>query len=451
MLDLLVINGTYPDFDKDQLIEANIGVKDGKITYIGCDRPDAAKYIDAEGSVVSPGFIDIHMHEENFAVDGEKYIIADLMLKMGVTTACGGNCGLQFQYLRDFKRTIEKLGGSPVNYVMLAGYNVTRFDMLGGGGVRNDKAATAAIIEEELAEGAFGISFGIEYSPQMTYEEMLDILALLKTDHRYLAAAHYRASDAEAVPSVKEMIRLCEEAGVRFQISHLGSCAAMGEMTESLRLIEECASKNPDLRFDIYPYNAFSTMIGSAVFEPESMERWCKDLGQVMLTAEPYKNVYCTEDILKDAREKYPTMTAVGFTMKEEEVAAGIANPYGMIASDAILNSGQGHPRASGTFPRVLGKYVREDKVLSMVEALKKMTLYPAERLSLHSKGRIELDADGDLTVFNPNTVTDRATYTDIYIQPEGIDYVILGGRVAMDHKTIVNDRLGRFIPFQSF
>ena len=127
MLDTLITGGCYPDFGRDRMIEANIGIENGKISYIGGQRLPARRLIDAADRVVSPGFIDIHMHEENFQEDGPSYIIGELMLKMGVTTVCGGNCGMQNQRLSQFKRMIERLGGAPVNYVMLVGYNQMRY------------------------------------------------------------------------------------------------------------------------------------------------------------------------------------------------------------------------------------------------------------------------------------------------------------------------------------
>ena len=142
-------------------------------------------------------------------------------------------------------------------------------------------------------------------------------------------------------------------------------------------------------------------------------------------------------------------MLAVAFVMNEDEIAAAIANKHGMVASDAIINNGNGHPRAAGTFPRVLGKYVREDKVLPLVDAIRKITLEPAKRLNLDTKGKIEVGADADITVFNPDTIIDGATFSDLHIQPEGIDYVFVGGELAMDHKQTVNNRLGKFIPFK--
>lgn len=449
MIDLLVVNGIYPDFEENCLKEANIGIQSGKITYIGPERPQAEQVLDVAGAVVSPGFIDIHMHEDNLTGEEKKFIIGELMLKMGVTTACGGNCGMQHQRLSRFKKQIDDLG-SPVNWVMLAGYNDLRYLLgLGHNDVMNpaQRQEIRSLLQEELEEGAAGISFGIEYDPAITYEDMIDALTLLK-DPRYLASAHFRVSGTGAIESIREMAALCEASGVKFQISHLSSCSATGQMAESLELLDKLIEKNPLLDFDTYPYDAFSTLIGSAVFEKESLDQWCEDIGTIMLTKEPYKNVFCTDEILKEAREAYPEMMAVGFIMNEEEIAAAIADSHGMIGSDGTLFNGDGHPRAAGTFPRVLGKYVREEKVISLMDALRKMTIKPADRLALTRKGRIQAGADGDLTIFNPDTIIDGAAYDDIYIQPEGIDYVIIGGKVALDHKTVVNDKLGTFIGF---
>lgn len=451
MIDLLIINGRYPDFKEGEFADGNIGITGGKITYIGEEMPEADRILDAAGAVVSPGFIDIHMHEDDLSGGERKFIIGDLMLKMGVTTACGGNCGVQNQRLAAFKAGIDDLGGSPVNWVMMAGYNDLRASL--GLGHRDkmslrQREEIRLLIQEELDEGASGISFGIEYDPAITFEDMIDALTLLKPNPDYLASAHFRLSGIGAIESIKEMNALSEEAGVKFQISHLSSCSATGQMAESLELIDKMIAQNPLLDFDTYPYNAFSTLIGSEVFEKESMDQWCEDIGTIMLTKEPYKNVFCTEEILEKARREYPEMMAVGFIMNEDEIAAAIADKHGMIGSDGILFGGDGHPRAAGTFPRVLGKYVREEKVISLMDALAKMTVKPAGRLNLPEKGRIEIGADGDLTIFDPETIIDGAAYDNIYIQPEGIDYVILGGRIAVDHKQVVSDRLGKFISF---
>ena len=390
MLHLLITNGVYPDFEKKEMVKANIGIENGKITYIGAETPEAETVIHAEGKVVSPGFIDIHMHEEDFVHEGKQFIIANMMLEMGVTTAVGGNCGVQKQPLSVFKSVLDELGGSPVNYMILAGYNHFRTEM-GIGRYEHPSQEQMdelrEIMKRELAEGAYGISFGIEYDPGITYDEMLWAVRASDDPH-LLVSAHYRdETKKDDLFPVEEMIRFSQDIPQKFQISHLSSCSATGSMKEALDCINAAMEKDPTLNYDTYPYNAFSTEIGSAVFEDGCLEGWGKDYKDILLTDAPYKNVYCDEEIFRKARAEYPNMLAVAFVMNEDEIRAAIVNPNGMVASDAILNNGSGHPRAAGTFPRVLGKYVREEKALPLLDALRKMTLEPAKRLELDHKG----------------------------------------------------------------
>ena len=333
------------------------------------------------------------MHEEHFAEEGEHYVIAQMMLEMGVTTAVGGNCGMQNQNLSYFKEVLDRLGGSPVNYIMLAGYNTFRYE-LGIGryetASQEQREAIRKLLQRELNEGAYGISFGIEYDPGITTEEILFAIGVTE-DPNLLVSAHYREDCLQDINPVQEMIEIAEKIPMKFQISHLSSCSAMGLMQESLDAINEAMKRNPKLNYDTYPYNAFSTHMGSAVFEDGCIEGWHKDYSDILLTDAPYKDIRCTKEIFEKVREEYPDMLAVAFVMNEEEIAAAIANPNGMVASDAIINNGNGHPRAAGTFPRVLGKYVREDKALPLIDAIRKMTLEPAKRMDLDQKGRIEL------------------------------------------------------------
>jgi N-acyl-D-amino-acid deacylase len=143
-------------------------------------------------------------------------------------------------------------------------------------------------------------------------------------------------------------------------------------------------------------------------------------------------------------------MLVVAIVMNEDEIAEAIANPNGMVASDGIISNGNGHPRAAGTFPRVLGKYVREDKVVDLVTALRKITLEPAKRLDMeHRKGDIHVGADADITIFDPETIIDGPTFQDITLPNKGIDYVIVNGEIALKDNEIIDDRAGEFIAYQ--
>ncbi len=448
MLDILIQSAQYPDYEKGEMVTGDIGIKDGKILKVGRITESAQKVISADGKIVSPGFIDIHMHEEDFIHEGEKYIISEMMLKMGVTTCLGGNCGLQHQSVKKFCQTISQLGGAPVNYMLLAGYNSMRTQFGIG---RYDSTPQQVIkeiaekLKQEIEDGAFGISFGLEYDPAITFDEVIAALNAQTHDDIFVSM-HYREDSAGSPDAIKEMIEIARVSKKRFQISHLSSCSAMGQMKDALKEINDAISENPKLNYDTYPYNAFSTHIGSAVFDDGCFERWNKGYENILLTDEPYKNRFCDKELFEKARKEYPEMLAVAFVMNEEEIAEAIANPNGMVASDGIINNGNGHPRAAGTFPRVLGKYVRETQCVSMVDALRKMTLEPAQRLQLSGKGQIKEGFDADLTIFNPDTIMDGATFEDISVAPIGIDFVLLKGSIALEGGKIINNRLGQFI-----
>lgn len=451
MLDIIIKNGSYPDFEAGIMVKGSLAIKDGKIKKIyGENDPidEAKEIIDAEGKVVSPGFIDIHMHEEDFINEGKQYVISKLMAYQGVTTCVGGQCGVQKQPISYFKEVIEELGGAPVNYLMLVGYNEIRTKQ----GIGRHEQPTEEqlktmikIIEEELDAGAVGISFGIEYDPGITTDEVVSVVNAFK-DREIFVAAHYRSDGKQAVPAVEEMIEIQRNINQKFQISHLSSCSAMGKMKECLKLINDEMDRNPNLDYDTYPYNAFSTTMGSEVFEDGCLEEWGKDYNDILLTDDPYKNVRCTKEIFDKCRKEHPEMLAVAFVMNEDEIEMAISNKNGMVASDGIINHNNGHPRAAGTFPRVLGKYVREEQALTLIDALEKMTLRPANRIGLESKGRIKEGCDADLVIFDPNTILDGATYESLNIRPKGINYVILGGEVAIKDNDILKSNLGTFI-----
>ncbi|QIB68463.1 amidohydrolase family protein [Aminipila butyrica] len=450
MLDLLIRGGKYPDYRENKFVQADLGIRDGKVVQIGSITEPAQQEISAENRIVSPGFLDIHMHEENFQEEGDQFVIAEMMVKMGVTTCLGGNCGVQYQDLALFKDTIQRLGGAPVNYLMLAGYNAYRKKL----GVNTYAKATGEqqekLLEQmkaQLAEGAYGFSFGIEYDPGMDEEEIMHLLSHFE-DKNLFVSAHYRSDATEAIAAIQEMVDIAERSQMKFQISHLSSCSATGQMTEALALINREIERNPKLNFDTYPYCAFSTEIGSAVFDEGCFETWGKSYDCVLITDGEYQNQYCDKEIFEKVRKEQPQMLVVAFVMNEEEIAEAIANPTGMIASDGIISHGKGHPRAAGTFPRLLGKYVRQEKVLSLLDALRKITLEPAKRLDLHGKGQIFLGCDADLTIFDPDTILDKADFSQLDLAPEGIDYVIVNGQIAVEHAQLKNGKSGRFISY---
>lgn len=476
-MTIIIKNCFFPDFKKKQMCFGNVEVRESKIHRIenvfeygrllsstiideACSKIskqpfnnelcnlEQARVIDAKGKVLSPGFIDIHMHEEDFLNEGEEYVISKMMVLQGVTTCIAGQCGVQKQPVSKFREVIEKKGGAPVNYMIMTGYNAKRTAM----GIGRHEEPTASQLEilkeqvrQEVKEGAAGISFGIEYDPGMTTEEIIEIVKSVEDDY-IMVAAHYRADGEKAIEAIEEMIEIQRRTGKNFQISHLSSCSAMGNMGEALHIINNEIRRNPKLNYDTYPYNAFSTTIGSEVFEEGCLEGWHKTYSDILLTDEPYKNVRCSEKIFKECRANYPEMLAVAFVMNEDEIAMAAVNEYGMIASDGIINHGNGHPRAAGTFPRFIGKYVREENRISLLSALEKVTKMPASRMELKGKGEIKIGYDADLVLFDYEKIRDGATFENINIPPVGIEFVMVAGEIGVKNNNILQSNLGRFI-----
>lgn len=449
MHDLVIRNGKVVNLRKNTLDNIDIGIKKGKIVTLGKNIAIGESEIDAKGKIVSPGFIDIHMHEEklfNSEYDNE-YDISNKMLEMGVTSCVGGNCGNNREDLRVFVDHINE-NGAPVNYMMFIGHNFLRDKV--GIKDRYREASQEEIrkmnyhLNEYLEYGAIGVSFGLEYSPGVSSTEIYGLLNNPNKD--ILLSAHYRSDGEASYDAIREMIDISRKTGFPMEISHLGSCSAMGHMEKGLRLIEDAIREGIDVSADIYPYDAFSTYIGSAVFDEGCFDRWEKSYDSILLTEGLYRGVRCNKEVFERIRKEKPEMLVVAFVMNEEEVIEGMKSPFVYIGSDGVFNRGQGHPRGAGTFPRVLGKYSIREKNLALFDAIRKMTLGPALRLGITEKGEIEIGKDGDLVIFDPENIIDNASFENPNLSPSGIEYVIIDGKVAKDGNGIVNDRLGRII-----
>lgn len=447
MLDLLIKGGRVLDF-KEGLTRKNLGIKEGKIAYLGKDSPPAKEILLLEGELVSPGFIDIHMHEEDFALTRGDFDISLSMLAMGVTTAVAGNCGNNRQSLEDFIRHLAQ--GSPINYMSYIGHNYLR-EQVGNTDTKAESTREQikrmqVLVKEALELGALGISYGLEYSSGASLEEAVALAQPLEGRGDLLLSAHYRYDGSRALESIEEMAEIARRTGLPFLISHLSSCSAFGNMKESLELIHQLREEGVDLYVDAYPYRAFSTFIGSDVFEEGCFERWGVGYEAIQLTEAPYENVRCTKEIFEDARKNYPHMLAIAHVMKEEEIAMAMADPLVMVASDGIYRDHRGHPRGAGTFPRFISRYLRDEKVMDFVQGMKKITQDPARLLGLEDKGSLEIGKDADLCIFDLDKIRDRADFRDGQRPPEGISYVFIGGQRALEEGRIIRKNLGRFI-----
>ena len=414
----------------------NIGVNGAKIETITEREIQGKQVLDATGHVVTAGFIDLHRHghsPENYRAQVHDGITSTLELEIGVED-------IEAFYSERKGRTLVNHGASishpyTRNIVMtgvnpgLEGEALTRALPSGHLGKLKKK------IRQALDRGAVGIGFGLAYSPGATSDELLELFRI---------AAHYNANCFVHIrgslnpdlitdaASVEEVLGYSKETGAALHIVHINSSGAK-KIPEYLRVIQKARNNGIDVTTECYPYNRGSTYIQSHLFD--DWESYSDE------EIEQYIWVETGEQLTRNSFRKYRNQGGILITPPSysmENVKVAIANPLTMIASDGMwLVNGRAHPRTFGTYARVLGKYVREEKVLSLMDALAKMSLRPAKRLqrlipAMRNKGRVKLAADADLVVFNPHTVLDKGTFEDPAQHPEGILHVIVNGTAVL-------------------
>ena len=451
---LLIKNGRLIDPSQNFEGIADLLIENGKISQIlppevSCGQKEGVPVIDAGGLVVSPGFIDIHMHEDPLDADGHiDPCIFPAMLRMGVTSVLAGNCGDNVCHPARYLDLVDREGAA-VNVAMLAGHSWFRVQA----GVTDKYAPAAAwqiqqmtdAMSDALEQGCLGLSFGLRYVPGTTTEEFLQAASGAAGPHA-LISAHVRDDAAFIFESVGEFVRAGYAFHVPLQISHIGSMGGFGQMAQLLDQIDQYRSDGLDVAADCYPYDAFSTSIGASTYDDGWMERYGCDYSAIEMCEGPWKGQRCTREIFAQMRKEMPDALTVCHVMRPDEIRTAYQRSYVCVASDGILSHGQGHPRASGTFPRFLAKYVRDWKNLSLMEGLARMTSLPASRMGLSHKGNLRIGSDADLVIFDPETILDRASFHQPMTPPDGIFYVLLGGQIAVQKSLVVNDRLGRAI-----
>ena len=424
----------------------NLLIEDGKVIWVGTATPAADRTIDATGKVVTPGFIDIHMHEDP-VVDGK--IAPDIfnsMLRMGVTTAAGGNCGINVYDPVEYLKLADE--GVPVNVVMLAGHEYFR-KAAGAGDIydhatEEQKQAMEEAIAKALENGCAGVSFGLRYVPGADKDEFFRA-AKCCAGSKKLITSHVR-NDADGIfDAIDEFCAAGVEYGVPVQISHIGSMGGFGQMEDVLRQVDSYRMNGLDISVDCYPYFAFSTRLGTPTYDPGWLDRYHCDYDVLEFCEGKYKGQRATKETFDEMRRDFPQCITVCYVMKEEDVRLAFRHPAVMLASDGLLNNGQGHPRASGSFPRFLAEFARTGN-LSLYDAVNKMTAMPAARLGLANKGRLNVGADADITIFDFGKIRDHATFAEPTLSPEGIDCVLIGGEIAAKNCQIVKNNCGKAV-----
>jgi amidohydrolase family protein len=439
--DLVIANGRVMDPESGLDAIRSVGVIDGKIAAVVDGELTGDRVIDATGLVVSPGFIDLHAHGQTEKAYG-------LMVRDGVTSGFELEVGTG-----DVAAWYgEREGGQILNYGVSVGHiplRIALFDDPGGllpAGIGGSATATPDQVDEierglreGLAQGAVAVGFGSAYTPGA---EMSEIERGFAVAGEIGASVHIHLRGG--VSGLDSTMTAAERTGAPLHIVHLNSSAGP-DIQAFIDRVQAAQDAGKDVTTETYPYGAGMTSIQSALFD--DWESWQDDrfpMHQLVATGE------------RATRQSFAKARAEGgmviiHARTEEMTRTAVQTPLTMIASDGHIENGLGHPRTSGTYAKVLGRYVRDEGLITLMDALRKMTIQPTLRLQprvpeMSAKGRLQVGADADITLFDPNTVIDRSTYEDAAIPSAGIPFVVIAGQVVVDEGTVTEARPGRAI-----
>ncbi len=495
-LDVVIVGGRVVDGTGAAWFLADIGIRGDRIARIGDLRDQAAATrIDAQGLVVAPGFIDPHVHarERLFALP-----TAEGYLLQGLTTVVDGNDGSSPLPIAPYFEKLQAATMSP-NVALFVGHGTVRDAVLGTANRKASAAELAAmqtLVADAMRDGALGLSTGLAYVPG-TYAPTDEIVALAATAraHGGIYISHMRDEGGGVLDSVRETISIGERARIPVQISHhkVGGRKQFGQSVQSLELIAAARGRGVDVTFDQYPYTASQTGL-SLIFPRWALaddklnerlanvgqrreirtgmlsfldERFGDDPSRIQLVRcghDPALSGKTLTDLLVAAKQPLTQSamadlvidlqlkggcSAIFHAYDEPDVERFMQSPFGMIGSDGSLTKpgdGAPHPRAFGTYPRVLGRYVRERRVLTLEEAVRKMTSFPAARLGLTDRGVLKTGMMADLTVFDAAMIADQATFADPHHYSVGVRYVFVNGRLTIAQGVHTGVRAGRVL-----
>ena len=454
--DIVLVGGRVIDPETKLDAIKNVGISNNRIAEISPQPLKGKEVINVAGLVVAPGFIDMHAH-------GRTNKEQEFQLHDGLTTALELEWGIEFlgqwyetrkskalinfgasvcwpferfRAIGDYKKEEDELYKTIINgqsgFETLLN-NIKPSSNLPLTQIQIDK--TLENIKQSLAEGGIGIGTPLAYVPGSKQDEVFQIFKLAASKQA-LVYTHVREG---GIMAVEEVIADAMLTGAPLHIVHMNS-STLGQITLGIEMVQTAQQKGFSITTELYPYPAGSTALQSAVFD----EGWQQRLG---ISYGDLQWVETGERLKKETFDSYRKSGGIViiYSMKPEWIKAGIASTGTIIASDGMPYAPKAHPRTAGTFSRLLGKYVREEKVVGLPEAIEKITLLPAKRLEVMApmmryKGRIQIGADADITIFNPNTVIDKATFDKGLAFSEGIEYVIVNGVIVLRNgKTVEN------------
>lgn len=497
--DLLIRGGRLVDGTGNPWLRADVAVRGDRIARIG-HLPDAAadRVLDAGGLVVAPGFVDPHTHAVRGIFDVPT---ADNYLLQGVTTLTEGNDGSSPWPIGEHLARIADAGVSP-NWAVFAGQGTIRRTVMGSDDrepTRDELDRMRALVAEAMEEGAFGLSTGLFYVPgSFTAAEEVIALSAVAAGYGGIYISHMRDEALGLLDSVRETIRIGAEAGIPVQITHhkaLGR-GAWGRSADSLALVDAARARGIDVTIDQYPYTASQTSITAVVpqwaqaggtqaliarlRDPETRRRireeiihriehdrgggdpanvviglcaWDRSLeGKSLADVLAGRGVEATlahaADLVMEIVENGGAR-AIYHAMDEGDVERIMRHPATAVGSDggvSVFGAGVPHPREYGTFARVLGRYVRERGVLTLEEAVRKMSGATAARLGLQDRGLLREGFFADVAVFDPGRIIDRATFEDPHRYADGVEYVLVNGVLVVDGGAHTGARPGRVL-----
>lgn len=449
--DVVIANGRVMDPESGLDAVRFVGIRNGKIAAVSTRPLRGTTVIEAKGLVVAPGFIDLHSHgqdDENYRYKARDGVTTALEMEVGASPVAAWYAEREGKSLINFGATVGHIAAK-MAVMKDSGQWLPRDNAMNRPATPDEVRQITETIRQGLDDGALGIGFGINYVPTTTRKEVFDLFAL-STKYGVANYVHVRHAGAiepgSGVGGLQEVLADAAGTGASLHLVHITS-TCLRQTATCLQMIEGAARTGVDVTTEAYPYTATQTRLDSAIYNDgwqESFGITYKDLQWVAtgerLTAESF------------ARYRKEGGMVIGHAIPEEIARMAAANPLVIVASDGLIDKGNGHPRGVGTFARVLGVYVREQKALSLMDAIRKMSLLPARRLekvvpAMRSKGRIKVGADADITIFDPATVIDRATFEQPALYSEGIRHVLVGGNfVVRDEKIVENAKPGKAI-----
>ncbi|HTM34829.1 MAG TPA: D-aminoacylase [Vicinamibacterales bacterium] len=495
--DLLIRNGLVVDGTGAPGRAASVGVRNGRIVEVGAlNGATAARTLDATGLVVAPGFIDVHTHVDEIATQPA----IPHFVRMGVTTVIAGNCGGSAADLESALREIETARPA-INYATLVGHNTVRREVMGTANRQatpDELKKMEALVDRAMADGAVGFSTGLQYVPG-TYAETAEIVALARVSARRggVYATHMRNEGTALEEAVGEAINVAEQAQCPLEISHLkvDAPSRWGASAKALAMIDAARARGLRVNADQYLYDAASSNLGirfpswvleggqeainARLDDPATWEKVRAEMRELirergledydfariaeyrtdrslngLTIPQAAQKVLGAADLATQQEMMRRMLRAGGASMvyhfmSDDDLARILRHPMVSIASDSGLNTfGEGvpHPRGYGNAVRVLGKYVREQKIITLEEAVRKMTSLPADQFGFADRGRLAPDKAADIVIFDAGTVADTATYSQPHQYATGIVHVLVNGMPVVERGTQTDARPGRVL-----